>query len=232
DGVNNTADNCPQVANPNQANNDGDSQGDACDADDDNDTVSDSADNCPLVANTSQANNDGDTQGDPCDADDDNDGVADPNDNCELTANSDQANRDGDSLGDACDSDADGDGSTVPADCNDQDATVNPDATEVNDGKDNNCNGVVDEGFEDTDGDGVRDLDDNCPSTANPSQTDSDGDGIGDACDSTPFPTPTAKDQCSDGNWQNLTDENGNSFASEKACRDYAKKGKVKVKNK
>lgn len=36
---------------------------------------------------------------------------------------------------------------------------------------------------EDTDGDGISDVNDNCPLTANSDQLDSDGDGIGDICD-------------------------------------------------
>ncbi|MEQ1848989.1 MAG: thrombospondin type 3 repeat-containing protein [Candidatus Peribacteraceae bacterium] len=36
----------------------------------------------------------------------------------------------------------------------------------------------------DTDGDGVYDIDDNCPLVSNANQTDTDGDGQGDACDS------------------------------------------------
>ena len=50
DGVLDGADNCPSVANANQANNDGDSQGDACDSDDDNDGVPDASDGCPTQA--------------------------------------------------------------------------------------------------------------------------------------------------------------------------------------
>jgi len=96
-------DNCPNVANPDQANNDGDALGDACDPDDDNDTILDEDDNCPFVANTDQANNDGDSEGDACDADDDNDGVLDGVDNCPLVANPGQEDFDLDGIGDACD---------------------------------------------------------------------------------------------------------------------------------
>jgi hypothetical protein len=99
DGVLDAADNCPTVANANQENNDGDAQGDACDTDDDNDTVVDTA----LAANTSQADNDGDGLGDVCDPDDDNDSVADVTDNCPRVANPTQADTDGDGVGDACD---------------------------------------------------------------------------------------------------------------------------------
>ncbi|OGQ81997.1 MAG: hypothetical protein A2289_07735 [Deltaproteobacteria bacterium RIFOXYA12_FULL_58_15] len=51
------------------------------------------------------------------------------------------------------------------------------------DGLDNNCDGEVDEDFDDTDADKVSDCIDNCPNLANASQTDSDGDGVGDVCD-------------------------------------------------
>jgi len=47
DGIEDSADNCPTVANVDQANYDGDSQGDACDADDDNDGVNDDVDANP-----------------------------------------------------------------------------------------------------------------------------------------------------------------------------------------
>jgi hypothetical protein len=67
---------------------------------------------------------------------------------------------------------------------------------EICDGLDNNCNGQLDEGFPDTngdgikdclvsdkDGDGVLDIVDNCPAVANVGQADFDLDGTGDACD-------------------------------------------------
>jgi hypothetical protein len=50
DGDPDRGDNCPSVANPDQANLDGDSLGDACDADDDNDGVADTGDACPRQA--------------------------------------------------------------------------------------------------------------------------------------------------------------------------------------
>jgi len=50
-GVPDARDNCPVVANADQANTDGDAQGDACDPDDDNDGALDGSDACQ----TSQA---------------------------------------------------------------------------------------------------------------------------------------------------------------------------------
>jgi hypothetical protein len=49
DGVSDPGDNCPSVANPDQADRDGDGAGDACDLDDDDDGVADTLDACPEV---------------------------------------------------------------------------------------------------------------------------------------------------------------------------------------
>lgn len=103
-------DNCPNLANADQADADGDGRGDACDncpgaanagqEDADGDGAGDACDNCPDVTNPDQANSDGDAHGDACD-------------NCAHDDNEDQADEDGDGVGDACD------GCRQDADCDD-----------------------------------------------------------------------------------------------------------------
>jgi len=85
DGVLDVDDNCPLVANADQADNDGDGEGDLCDADDDNDGILDVDDNCPFTANADQADFDGDGIGDLCDDDIDGDGVPNDTDICDET---------------------------------------------------------------------------------------------------------------------------------------------------
>ena len=76
DGIGDAADNCTDVANPDQANLDGDEWGDACDEDKDGDGVSNDADAFP-EDDEETTDTDGDGTGDNADADDDNDGVED-----------------------------------------------------------------------------------------------------------------------------------------------------------
>lgn len=107
DGWPDVVDNCPAVANANQADLDGDAQGDACDPDDDNDGQSDADElacgSNPLDAGSKAADLDGDNRPDCVDADDDGDGERDLTDNCPAVPNPDQADADGDGTGDACD---------------------------------------------------------------------------------------------------------------------------------
>jgi hypothetical protein len=103
DGVPDASDNCPDVANPDQGDRDGDRTGDACDSDRDGDGVANTLDNCPNTANADQADLDSDGIGNVCDADRDGDGVANAADNCPNTANANQSDTDGDGIGDACD---------------------------------------------------------------------------------------------------------------------------------
>ena len=175
---------------------DGDLEADCVDSDDDSDGVVDIADNCPLVKNVGQADLDEDGDGDACDEDDDGDGTPDEADNCTEEPNPLQEDLDEDGLGDLCDEDIDGDGSNNVWDCAPEDPLIYPGAEEICDGKDNNCNLFVDEGYPDIDGDnvadcgdtdddndGIHDELDNCPVDANADQSDVDDDGLGDVCD-------------------------------------------------
>lgn len=111
DGVADSNDNCPTVANADQADTDNDGTGDVCDTtpngDDDLDGFDNSTDNCPSIANADQIDTDTDGLGDACDStpngDTDTDGVDNNIDNCPADANTDQLDSDTDGTGDVCD---------------------------------------------------------------------------------------------------------------------------------
>jgi Zn-dependent metalloprotease len=162
DGIANTHDNCPDLANMSQTDTDGDGKGDVCDGDIDNDGRLNAQDNCVYVANATQHDQDGDGIGDLCD-DQDGDGTVDIHDNCPGISNPDQADTDADGIGDVCDLDIDNDGLGNYGD---------------------NCPYVANVRQTDGDVDGAGDACDNCVEVANPTQSDLDHDGLGDLCDS------------------------------------------------
>ena len=159
DGVPNDMDNCPNTPNADQANNDGDSEGDSCDEDDDNDGTPDVDDCAPFDENIYPGATCNDS--DDCTIDDeydsdcncvgvfqdsDNDGTCDADDQCPNSPEP----------GTACD---DGD-----------DCTIN-DVVVIQQG---NCGCLGT--FQDTDGDGTCDADDQCPAGPEPGTACNDND--------------------------------------------------------
>ena len=78
------------------------------------------------------------------------------------------------------DNDTDMDGYYWFEDCNDTNASIAPNAQELLDGVDNNCDGLIDETFNGTDADedGLLDLDEYLEIGTDPFNADTDGDGL------------------------------------------------------
>ncbi|MCK6546740.1 thrombospondin type 3 repeat-containing protein [Myxococcota bacterium] len=179
-------DNCPDDANLDQADLDGDVEGDACDDDVDGDGVAsdadcDDRDQSVATSVVLHDDGDGDGLGAPgiaqtfCTATPPAGWVADATDNCPEDTNATQENLDGDAEGDVCDADDDGDGIDDVSD----DCPRVANATQENldgDAEGDACDA-------DDDGDGIDDVSDNCPRVANADGANLDGDAEGDACD-------------------------------------------------
>eukprot|EP00117_Sycon_ciliatum_P020763 scpid2291/ scgid18403/ Thrombospondin-3 len=82
DGIPDGFDNCPSVANADQADHDGGGAGDLCEGDDDEDGIADTIDNCHYVPNPRQVDSVGNGIGDACRNDYDGDGVNNAQDAC------------------------------------------------------------------------------------------------------------------------------------------------------
>ncbi|MGB4259854.1 MAG: thrombospondin type 3 repeat-containing protein [Phycisphaerae bacterium] len=240
DGTADDFDNCPNVANPDQADSDGDGVGDACDncvdranpdqLETDGDGLGDACDNCPAVNNPEQEDSDLDGWGDVCD-------------NCPTIANSDQNDVDGDFVGDLCDGCPNDPDKIEPGACGcgvadtDSDSDGTPDCI---DGCPNDpaktepgaCGcGVADE---DADGDGMPDCIDGCP--ADPAKiepgicgcgvadTDSDADGTPDCIDGCPNdPAKTQPGVCGCGVADTDSDADGTPDCNDACPADPAK---------
>jgi len=184
DGVPNDMDNCPDVSNADQANNDGDSEGDACDDDDDNDGTPDVDDCAPFDENI--------YSGATCDDSDDctiNDQY---DSNCNCAGTFQDSDNDG-----TCDADDQCPNSPEPGTaCDDgDDCTIN-DVVVIQQG-DCGCVGT----FQDTDGDGTCDADDLCPTGPEPGTACNDNDDctINDVIDANCNCVGTFQDSDNDG---------------------------------
>jgi hypothetical protein len=223
DGIPDSVDNCPYVANQDQADSDGDGIGDACD-----DCPTDPNKTAPGICGCGVA-----------DTDSDNDGVADCKDNCPTVGNADQADMDGDGIGDVCDPDRDGDGVENTSDCAPDDATKFKNWTVYadTDGDGHGAGTAVTICGGATIPTGYSELsDDGCPNDPNKitsgicgcgvADTDSDNDGVPDCKDSYPNSNtePTITIQSCTTNVNNALFPDGSTMSDQiAACAANAK---------
>lgn len=170
--------------------------------DNDGDKFCDQNDNCPNLFNPNQEDSDKDGVGDACD-------------NCPYVTNPDQLDTDNDGYGAVCDCndinpdinpgiDADSDNYHACEDCDDSNFRVNPAMPEICNRIDDNCNGLIDEGF-DMDNDGVADCFDICPNSRPKEDVDQYG------CDPFQFCEPFyCSIDCFYADWKNNEGKNPN----------------------
>ena len=144
---------------------DGDGIIDALDDDDDDDGILSADEDVDGTGNPADTDSDGDGTPDYLDDDDDDDGVLTADEDYDLDGDPADNDADGDGDPDYLDTDSDDDGYGDASDCNPIDAAAYTGATEICDGVDNDCDGIVDESDS---------------SDASTWYADSDSDGFGD----------------------------------------------------
>jgi len=200
DGILNISDNCPETANADQTDTDGDGVGNACnnDADQDGDEWRNDLDNCSTTPNPLQQDTDSSGIGDICnnDLDFDADEWEEELDNCISTYNPDQKNSDGDELGDVCD--------PYPANPNNYEARCE-------EAIDNEANFLeqlnvclTERKFSDSDNDGEEDSTDQCAGTAAGEAVDASGCSRTQFCENINNTPSTLRFQtCRAADWKN-----------------------------